>query len=386
MRWSARGPLGAVLVLSLLGTLTIVGVRYAAGEPDCDQQALRYVAGGEGVAAGKDADDEEADRYSRQLLEEHLKTQDPVVWPGPWCEFNTAEDKATSDDYQHKGDPTQQSVAWNKRPKLITLTLGRQNSTIIDHVDKCFKQIKDHDFLEANACALAVLAQQQAFDTLRNDLSAILNNYKSQQSGNPNLVVAVTGYYNPYPKVTTVATKIPGFCTKLQDTIPTCIARWVQLPPVLITIDQIVKKLNTTIEDVVKQFTIASQGRFVFVNPYDKFKDHCMQMNVTIKTKVYHPTNTVHDHDTDKTNFGCDEDKSWIASDGDKGTKTPFLYLTPAVTGVLILATQETEDMGINPNKKGHDCLSQMIWEATKNKLGVPEKPLAAGDVCKDPS
>ena len=386
-RWMA---IGAALPFLAAG-ITFTGVQIASGEevPNCeDSRALRYVAGGDGVAFAKDVESTEADnRYSAQLLKEHLRTQDPVVFPGPWCEYNTAEDKATSDDYQHKGSPTQQSVAFNRTPRLITLTLGRQNSTIIDHVDKCFKNIKDHDFLDANVCALAVLANQAAFDKLRNELADILHDYRVQQDRvDPDLVVAVTGYFNPYNSATKAATKIPTFCAELQDTIPTCIARWVLLPPALITLDQVVKKLNDTIEPVVKEFFAASQGRFVFVNPYEKFKGHCMQMNVEIKTKVYHPTNTVHEHNTSKTNFGCDEGDSWIASDKTDGTKTPFLYLTPAVTGVLILATQETKDMGINPNKKGHDCIAQMIWEATKNKLGVPEKPLEDSEICSDPS
>jgi hypothetical protein len=379
-RWAVLG----VVVPLLAAGLAIVSTQLAGGE-DGDDCAYRYVAGGDGVPEGKHADAPETDRYSTQLLEEHLKTQDPKVWLGPWCVFNTAKDEATSDDYQHDGDPTQQSTAWNRTPRLISLTVGRQNSKIVDHVDKCFKNVKDHDFLDANVCALAILADQQAFDTLRDDLSVILNDYKVQQDRvDPRLIVAVTGYFNPYNTATDVATKIPTFCTDLQDTIPTCIARWVLLPPALITLDQVVKKLNETIAYVVDQFHVSSQGRFVFVNPYEKFKGHCMQMNVKIETKVYHPTNTVHDHKAEK-NFGCDKDDSWIASDGDTGRKTPFLYLTPAVTGVLILATQETKDMGINPNKKGHDCISQMIWEATKTKLGVPEKPLEDSEICKDP-
>jgi len=385
MRFRRRGVAIGLAVPILASGLALAGARIAAGENtgDC---ALRYVAGGDGVVEGKHADNPSTERYSTQLLEEHLKKQQPTnVWPGPWCEYNTSKDKATSDAYQHEGSPTQQSEAWNKRPTLITLTLGRQNSTIIDHVEKCYKNVKDHDFLDANTCALAILANTQAFETLRNDLAVILNDYKVQQDGNPNLVVAVTGYFNPFNSATNVATKIPTFCTDLQDTIPTCIARWVLLPPALITIDQVVKKLNETIEFVVKQYFISSQGRFVFVNPYEKFKGHCMQMNVEIKTKVYHPKSTIHNHDSDE-NFGCDKDDSWIASDKEPGTKSPFLYLTPAVTGVLILATQETKDMGFNPNKKGHDCIAQMIWEATKHKLGVPEKAVPEGDVCKDPS
>ena len=106
------------------------------------------------------------------------------------------------------------------RPTLITLTIGRQNSRWVDQIDKCFKNIKDHDFLDANTCALAILADTGAATTLRNNLSDILNKYKTQMAGNPNLVVAVTGYFNPYPQATSVATKIPGFCAKLQDTDP----------------------------------------------------------------------------------------------------------------------------------------------------------------------
>jgi hypothetical protein len=343
---------------------------------DCNTDAaLRYVAGGDAVAKGSknnDGEDQDASiRYSEQLLSEHLQPA-----PGPWCLFNTSKNLTNTDTYQDEGSPTQQSQANDLRPRLITLTLGEQNDVINDTVTTCFKNVKDHDFIEANACALKVLADGQAWDKLRNDLSDILNRYKVQMDGNPDLVVAVTGYYNPYPSATSVLSEVPGFCAKLQDTIPTCTIRWILLPPALVTLDQVIKKLNSTIEGVVKQFTTASQGRYFFVNPYDKFKDHCMQMEVEIKTKVYHPTNTVHDHNS-KNDFGCDD--PWIVSDGTDGTKSPFPYLTPAVTGVLILATQTTKGMGIYPNEDGHDCISDLIFEANngwgilKNKLGIPE-------------
>lgn len=383
-RWVSVGVAAALVALgvpaedlaqqALRGEVVVASTLPPPNDPCTTDAALRYVAGGDAVVKGVNADSE-SDRYSDQLLKDHLQKV-----PGPWCLFNTAlDDSTTTDEYRDKGTPTQQSKAHDLRPRLITLTLGRQNSVINEHITTCLQKIKDHDFLEANVCALVVLAAQPAYDKVRNDLSDILNRYKVQMAGNPDLVVAVTGYFNPYPRATSVATKIPEFCLKLQDTIPTCTIRWVLLPPVLVTLDQVVKKLNKTIAAVVAEFTQSSQGRFVFVNPYKEFEDHCTKMEVEIKTKVYHPTNTLHDHDS-KKDFGCD--KPWIASDTKDGTKTPFLYLTPAVTGVLTVATQTTKGMGVNPNKEGHTCISDLIWEQVKNKLGVPEAPVQ--EPCND--
>lgn len=377
----AAGPDGAV---PGTGEGPDTGAEPAADDlppPDdpCDTDAaLRYVAGGDAVVLGakKDPNDKISplsDRYSDQLLTERLQ---PV--PGPWCLYNTSKNSTDSDTYASEDTPTQQAKAHELRPRLITLTVGRQNATIVNHVTTCFKNVKDHDFLDANTCALKVLNDPNAWKKLNLELSEILNRFKVQMDGSPQLVVAVTGYFNPYPSATSVATKIPQFCLKLQDTIPTCTARWILLPPALVTLDQVVKKLNETIQKVVAQFTQSSQGRFFFVNPYDKFKDHCMRMEVEIKTVVSHGK-VVHKHDSSK-DFGCDDE--WIESDGEDGTKSPFPYLTPAATGILVSATQTTKGMGIYPNADGHDCFSDLIWEAVKNKLGVPEPP-KPDEVCK---
>ena len=54
-------------------------------------------------------------------------------------------------------------------------------------------------------------------------------------------------------------------------------------------------------------------------------------------------------------------------------------YWAVPLTGVLILATQTTKGMGIYPDEDGHDCISDLIFEADngwgilKNKLGIPE-------------
>lgn len=351
-------------------------------DPCAQDAALRLVSGGDALVRGFKNDDpaefqDNSDRYSEKLLEQLKQASGPM--PSPWCLFNITDDDATTtDDFTGEGNPTQQAKANDLRPRLITLTLGRQNAVIVKHVTECFKNIKDHDFLEANTCALGVLTDEDAWRELRNDLAEILNRFMIQMDGSPRLVVAVTGYFNPYNSATSVATEIPGFCAKLQDTIPTCLIRWLQLPPALVTLDQVVKKLNETIKGVVDEFTQTSQGRFFFINPYKEFKDHCMKMEVEIKTKVYHPPNTVHDHNS-KNDFGCDE--PWIISDGHDGEKSPFIYLTPAVTGVLISATQKTVGMGIYPNPKGHQCFADLIYQAVKNKLGIPEQP---EEPCRD--
>lgn len=391
LRGRDRTGLSIILTVTVLAGAVAVGVMaqqvLAENPENCPR---RYVAGGDEVVAARDA--QSAEQYSdsvvySQYLLEKLQQYDE------WCEYNTAPEKSsTSDDYRHRvesydfatEDYTQQAFAWTVDPRLITITIGRQNTTIWDHVDKCMDLIEDHDFLEANACAALILAVPTHWDTLHNELSEILQDHFTQQAGNPNLVVAVTGYPNPYPKATDVATKIPGFCAQLVDTIPTCIARWILLPPALVTLDEVVKKLNTTIEEVVEQYNQSTQGRFVFVNPYEQFRDHCMTMKVTIKTKVYHPTNTVDQHDTQETDFGCTS--NWIAQRKTAAAeaapdKSPFFYLTPAVNGVLIFAEQTTKQMGLNPNEEGHRCIADLIWEAVKGPLEVPEK--ANDDVCE---
>lgn len=379
MRWSGRRKHWAsgatVLTLALVTAVHSPLSSLAEENADC---FVRYVAQGDDVPKGVDLDDADK-RYSKVLLDQRLATI-----PGPWCLYDTSFEGETSQGYRddpHDGS-TQQAEAWNKRPRLVTVQLGRHDDRIVEHVTSCLQDIKDHDFIEANACALKVLADAPAWEELTQNLAALLGELKTQMDGNPDMVVAALGYYNPYPKALTVTTKIPTFCSQLVDTMATCLIRWVLLPPALLTLDQVVKRLNTTIKAVVDHFTLASQGRFVFVNPYDKFRDHCTKMNVEIKTKVYHPTNTVHEHNTSKTNFGCET--TWIESDDDKGTKTPFLYLTPAVAGVLTVATQETTDMGINPNADGHKCLSDLIWNAVKLKLKVTSdgQPVDESELC----
>lgn len=349
-----------------------------------------YTATGDGVPFGKDASDDgstndpETKAYPNKLTDSFLnKTGQGGTNLGYWCLKNLAKDKTTTSTYVN-GAGAQQAVAATFKPILVTVQVGRWNTSIVNHVVQCFDEIKRHDFITANACALSVLLDQNAFDQLTKDLSGILGKYQTMMGNSSKMIVAVPGYFNPFPHPLSVMSKVPGFCAQLVDTIPTCIARWVMLPPALVTLDQVVKKLNATIQPVVQRFATGNQGRFVWVDTYKDMNDHCMSMKVTIHTRVYHPPSTVDPHDTDETDFGCSADggTTWIGTDGNDVKKgfEPFTYLPPAVDGVLIYADHDTKSMGINPNDKGHTCIATLIWAGIWQKLGYTPSSKPATD------
>jgi len=367
-----------VIAIAACAALAISDYRAVLLAQDC---ARRYVASGDHYPAGHDI--EEAERYPNHLLDDLLKK-----W-GPWCLYNVSKDEATSKKYITEGQLAQ---TWNYRPDLITITIGEENDTIKKLVTDCFDNIKDHDFAEAMTCASGVLANAQVFNQLTLDLTTIQQQYRVLMAGRPKLMVAVTGYPNPFPKALDAAPKIAELCTPLIDTIITCTVRWVQLPPALELLDQAIKKLNTTIQNAVKPFTLAqpTAGRFFYVDVYTKTRDHCMKMDVKMKTKVEHPEleGTVHDHDnlTD-VSFGCSD--PWYV-EGEDGTKTPF-YLLPSIPPTVLLEeSQTTSGMGVHPNDKGHQCISDLIWEydtpepgvtPLKWKLSIPEA--ANSNICQ---
>lgn len=335
---------------------------------DCTR---RLVAGGDHLPAGHEISTNE--RYPDHLLADHLST-----W-GPWCNLDIAKNGTTSQSYISGGQLAQTS---NLKPDLITLTVGGENDSIVDLVTSCFDKVKDHDFAGAGVCAATILGNSSLWTQLNLDLTTILQQYRVIMAGRPRLVVAVTGYPNPYPSSISASLQIATLCTPLIDTALTCSTRWAQLPPALELIDQVFQKLNTTIANAVSPFAIGSGGRFVFVDTYTKLRSHCMKMEVEIKTTVEHPeeNGAVHHHDSQKVNFGCSD--PWFVA-GSDGTATPF-YLFPAAIGVLVDESQTTSGMGIHPNDAGNKCIADLIWEADtidpgttplKWKLGIPEAP-----------
>src|SRR5262249_25156192 len=195
---------------------------------------------------------------------------------------------------------------------------GEQNTTIVNLITSCFDDVKSHDFSGASSCAGAILGNTSLFANLTTNLTTIVQQYRVIMAGRPRLVVAVTGYPNPFPKSLDATAKIAELCPPLIDTIPTCTARWVQLPPALEVIDQVFQKLNTTIANAVAPFANSSAGRFVFVNTYDTLRDHCMKMEVSFKTTVDHPeeSGAPHEHDSPVAgNLGCAD--PWFVAGSD---------------------------------------------------------------------
>ena len=363
----------------LLGALTAAAVAVGGltlGGPDVTETASAaagcrsYVASGDDVVNGKELDDNTT-RFPEQLLADHL------VAPG-WCLYNQGKNGTTTSTFISGGP---MSSAYTMRPDLHTITLGEQNKPAVDLIASCFSKVKDHDFAGATACATAVLGNTSLWSGIKNNYTTILATDKIMAAQRPGLVVAVTGYPNPYPRAEDVADEIVELCVPLIDTIPTCTTRWAQLPAALLALDQAFTKLNTTIKESLAPYQAGPNGwRYVFVDVNPKFEDHCMTMKVQIKTKVEHPeqSGAVHQHDSPTVNFGCSEE--WFV-EGSTGRALPT-YLVPAALGVLVEFSQTTEGMGVMPNADGHQCIADAIWEADtidpgttplKWKLGYPE-------------
>ncbi|HLA81095.1 MAG TPA: hypothetical protein VJP78_05595 [Thermoleophilia bacterium] len=363
------------LVIAGIGILASPGESHAIeAEGTCGK---KYVAGGDHIPAGHEVS--QSERYPNHLLDDHLSTYG-------YCLFNTAQNETTSSKFITGGQLAQ---TWNLRPDLITLTVGGENTTIVNLITSCFDKVKDHDFAGANACAAAVLANEPAYTSLYNNLITIFQQYRMIMAGRPHLIVAVTGYPNPYPRSTEVLDEIGQLCLGVIDAMISCNVRWAQLPPALLLLDNAIKKLNTTIENAVKPFFIGSEGRFIFVNPYDKFASHVMKMEVTLKLeRVCHLCGTKGQYfdDHSKTKNLGSSDPYFV--EGPDGTKFPEYLLIPGPLinppVVIMQVSQKTVGMGIHPNDKGHKCISDLIWEwdtpepgvtPLKWKLGIAEQP-----------
>ena len=342
----------------------------------------KYVAGGDHYPAGHEVSQDE--RYPNHMLDDHLATYG-------YCLFNTAKNETTSSTFITGG---QLATTWNLRPDFITLTVGGENSSIVDLITKCFDKVKDHDFSGANSCAAQVYANETAYTNLYNNLITILQQYKMIMAGRPRLIVAVTGYPNPYPRASEVLDEIAALCKGTVDAIISCNIRWAQLPPALTTLDNAIKKLNTKIEQAVKPFAIGYQNRFVFVNPYEKFKDHVMKMEVTLKLdQVCHFCGTEAqyiDSHSSTQNLGSD-DPYFV--EGPDGTKSPdYLFPDQIIDPPVVIQqkSQKTVGMGIHLNDDGGKCMADVIWEwdtpepgvtPLKWKLGIAEQPKS--DICQ---
>jgi len=345
---SRASVVGAAFILAIAGLAWGIDRNVPAASAATGCRIL--VAAGDDIPHGHDLNDDSS-RYPDKLLADHL------VEPG-WCLYNQGKDGHTSSDFITGGGL---SNAYNMRPDLLTIQLGEQNDPVKNLLGDCFDKVKDHQFLDASSCAAQILANTSLWDNMKKNYTTILQQTRIMQMQRPKLVVAVVNYPNPFPQAIDVVSKFTSLCTDLVDTIPTCMVRWAQLPAALLVIDQVVQKLNQTLKDALAPFQTGPSGyRWVYVDVYPKFKDHCMTMKVSIYTTVYHPPSTVDTHNSTDHNIGCST--TWF-TETYNGYRIPD-YLPPAVDGVLLTYTQTTLNMGKYPNSDGHKCISDAIWDA----------------------
>lgn len=325
-----------------------------------------YVAGGDDIPAGNTIQSSET--YPSHLIADHMAKYG-------YCVYNTAQNGTTSSSYITGG---QIATTWNRYPDFITLSVGEQNTPIVDEINACFNDIKSHDFSSALSCASNIQGNTSAFTSLTNNLTTIQQQYKMIMAGRPWLVVAILGYPNPYPQASDVTSAITQLCEGTTDTIVSCTTRWSQLPAALTALDSVIQKLNTTIQNAVQPFNTGYQGRFIFVNPYQKFLGHEMKIDVTLKLdEVCHLCGTdatYTDNHSSEQNVGSST--PWF-KEGSDGTDTPFYLQPPDQINdppvVLIQESQTTSGMGPYPNDTGNKCISDLVWEAVRWKLNVPE-------------
>jgi hypothetical protein len=358
------------VALALTGTaLGAVPGRVAPVQAGCNI----FVASGDDIVNGHDLNDDSS-RYPEKLAKDHL------VAPG-WCLYNQGKNGQTTSDFITGGGL---SNAYNMRPDLLTIQLGEQNDPALKLVGDCFDKVKDHQFLDASSCAAQILANASLWDNMKKNYTTILQQTRIMAFSRPKLVVGVVNYPNPYPQAEDVLGPFALMCTKLVDTIPTCMQRWAQLPPALIVIDQVFQKMNQTLKDALAPFQAGPNGyRWVYVDVYPKFKSHCMSMKVSIFTTVFHPPSTVDTHNSTDNQIGCSQ--NWF-TETYSGNRIPD-YLPPASDGVLLTYTQTTTSMGKYPNADGQQCIADAIWEADTIQPGVtPLKWLLGyGEESKDP-
>jgi hypothetical protein len=352
MTRNLRGLLSRALSAGV--AVVIAAAAVASGVPGRVPAALAgcniYVAAGDDVTNGHDLNDDSA-RYAEKLLEDHL------VSPG-WCLYNQGKDGQTSSKFITEGGLAN---AYNMRPDLLTIQLGEQNDPLVKILNDCFDNVKDHQFAQASSCAAQILANVSLWDDLKKNYTTILQQTRIMAMQRPRVVVAVVNYPNPFPQALDVVAPYVQMCTNLVDTIPTCMARWSQLPAALLVIDQVFQKLNQTLKDAMAPFWASPNGyRWVYVDVYPKFKNHCMTMKVSIYTTVYHPPSTIDVHNSTDNNIGCSDE--WF-TETYNGFRIPD-YLPPAANGILLTYTHTTLDMGKYPNSDGHECIAEAIWEA----------------------
>jgi len=319
--------------------------------------AYQYVATGDSVAYG--ADMTTRIPYPDYLFNDHVK-----YLPGqPWCETNLAQSGAKTSHYINgeEGFTAQLQPAIDEDPRLVTITIGANNFVMTTLMDTCMPMAEKGGIRAATACIKEVFYDKKNiyWDPLRDDLRTILDGYLSSPDYATLDAIAVTGYYDPMPVMISDShqndlcnqfgnTKVRTSCNQWGTDLSTAM-NWGYLT---------ILKLNDTIKGVVDEYSAWYQGKLTFVDVDDQFAGHCSTFDTTITVLLVGSASL---------NLGCTESDSWIVANHTKGTEGFWkkLVFDASVTS------------GVHPNEKGQQCISNLVWEAVKAKLGSWEPPVS---------
>jgi lysophospholipase L1-like esterase len=310
---------------------------------------LLYAAAGDSVANGQDL--VTGQPYRDHLLQDHLLSLG--FSQAPACYLHTAQNGASTRNYLEGGidlfgnsQIAQRGPVLNFGPNLITLTIGADDNALPTLLHSCMQLILAGNITGpggAVACEQQILNDASSWNVTTFRLTNILQDYRQLLlPSRPNLVVAVTNYYNPLPDHLDAQT-IQAYCSQAPNYIyeAACKSRLPQFNAVLSVESSIISRLNTTVAQVVGTVGAQSPGHFVLVDISKKFIGHCTVIDYT---QVY-PDGT-----SETGNLGCGEDQTWIAPN-----QSSFGASTHA---------------GVHPNEKGHECIADLIWVAVRGTLG----------------
>lgn len=331
-------------------------IDFAVGEfgisAGCPADAKQYAATGDSIAFG--ADLTSGSNYPTHLLGDHLTQL------ASYCLKNLAESGATTTNYRSGGGvfTAQLQPAIDLKASLVTVTIGANNKVLPTLVNECLPKIVGLDFDGARTCANNINNDNNAWTSLSADLKTILNEYQQSLSSNPGLFVAITNYYNPMPPSIDAARQ-KAFCDQLSPGVAgKCNGMLGPLNGALGAMDSVLHKLNQKIAEAASPYT-SSSSHFIFVNVHDEFVGHCTIINLSVSLSPYGGSAS--------GNLGCESSQSWVepATVQSGGASQKKFGITWTASG--------TAQAGVHPNDDGHTCISNLVWEAVKGRLGSSE-------------
>jgi lysophospholipase L1-like esterase len=348
-----------------------------------------YVGSGDSVAAGADLLTGSA--YPHHLLLDHL-LQDPVLRRAYAlsCFVSVAESGASTDNYLAGGkdlyEPpgfhtAQLSRVVGRQPDLVTVTAGADDLVLPTLLQTCLVVILRGAIASPApgvGCVQRVLDDTAAWQHTRQNLTTILQGYARWGAANrPNLVVAVTDYYNPMPTQLNAAAiskscalphaaRLPSFLGAGAQAL--CERYFANVSAAFPLIDATIQRLNSVIAQAVGPFAAATHGKVTVVDLYAAFQGHCTSIALPYFFGVI------------TGNLGCGD--SWVAP-SHVALSTPFTlgpvpvggFTLPAVT-IRAVTVGDLIRGGVHPTDRGQACIADLIWEKVKAQLGSQERPV----------